>query len=116
MRDLSDFQKEQISETIKRQQERSRATFLSDLRTVGKTAEGRRILYSIISESGVARDSFSGSDTNTTNYNLGRQVVGRILWNALNEADKNIFNQAQEEYESVEKNKLAEIEKIENPK
>lgn len=77
--------------------DRKRERELSDIRFILKSPEGRRLYWRIMEKGGVFRDGYAGTDTNGTNYNLGRQSISRDFLNDLLEADSKILTQMQDE-------------------
>ena len=98
-----------------KREERKAERRKSDIKKLIQLPEGRRILrWIIVEKCGTLQESFR-METNLTNYNLGRQSIGRDLLNDLNEAKGDAFMQIQQEHESELKNESIQEEKdIEN--
>lgn len=74
-------------------EERDRKTIeldARDLSEIMKLAHGRRVINRIISFSGPLREAFNPNGS-LTNYNLGRQSVGRWLFLQLDETCPDLF-------------------------
>lgn len=79
---------------------RKRRRELSDIRTVLKTPEGRRVIRKIMEEKcGLTTTSYTG-ETNSTMFNEGSRAVGTWLFKEIMKADPNAYNQINQEYES----------------
>jgi hypothetical protein len=100
MLDLVDRERQ---DKIEKRDRRGRDRELSDLRFVCKSVEGRRMCMAILEDAGIFRDAFCGDQTNRTNYNLGRQSVGRNLYYDLLEACPDRVLQMQQEKDAEEK-------------
>lgn len=74
-----------------------------DIRAVVKTAEGRRVLYWLLSEAGCFRSSFVHKAPHTTARNEGRREIGLILLEDLMAAKNDALLQMQNEYASEQK-------------
>lgn len=96
--DLTDGAKKKEEEIVRLRRQRE----LNDIRTVVASAEGRRLLWKIIAESGVFRKSYRG-ENNATNFNEGRRSVGNNLFNDLIEAKPEAFLQMQRENAALSK-------------
>ncbi|NJO00398.1 MAG: hypothetical protein HC880_00780 [Bacteroidia bacterium] len=78
-----------------------RERWLSDIRFIVKSKEGRRFYWGMMSKAGIFHEPFCGEKTNLTSYNLGRMSLGRdVLLKDLLEAKPEAYQQMQEEYKS----------------
>jgi hypothetical protein len=89
-----------IAERDKRLRERE----LSDIVRVLRLAEGRRLMWRLLSVSGVLRNPFAGD--NRTDYNCGKQSVGQVFWADIT---PEAFLQMQNEYKSEQESLKKEI-------
>ena len=80
---------------------------LSDLQSVLKKPEGRRLVYKILSECGVFKASFS-LNSQTTAFNEGKRDIGLALLKDLDIADPNAYSQMLSEHFSELKSKKPE--------
>ncbi|CAK0756543.1 conserved hypothetical protein [Gammaproteobacteria bacterium] len=76
---------------------RIRERVLSDLRAVLKNAEGRRVLWKLLSDSGVYRISFTGEAAGT-NFNEGQRSIGLQLLRDIEDAKPESLTQMRREY------------------
>lgn len=77
---------------------------LSDMRFVLKSAEGRRLLWSLMEEAKIFHGCYVHGDNGYgTTYNSGRQDQGRILLNRILEAKPEAYLQMQNEHASEAK-------------
>ena len=70
--------------------ERIRVRRLVDLKAVMSTVQGRRVINDVIEFSGPLREAFNPNGS-MTNFNLGRQSVGRMMFLQLDEACPDLF-------------------------
>ena len=110
--DLIDNSKEE-KRLIKGDKKRERE--LSDIRRVLQLPEGRRFYWRIMEKGAVFHDVFAGTDTNGTNYNLGRQSISRDFLNDMLEAKPDALAQMQQEREA-ERQSEETLEKLEEKK
>ncbi len=81
---------------------------LSDLRYVAKSVEGRRLLWQIMSESGIFLSSFN-KESNIAAFQEGRRSVGLNVLHSIFDAKASLFGQMQEEHASEFKREEIEI-------
>lgn len=62
------------------------------LNEVLTTAEGVRVLYWIMSQSGIYQTSFAGEATHATAFNLGKREVGSRLLGLIDTLDINAYS------------------------
>lgn len=106
MSELIDTSKEE--EKLKKRNKR-RERELSDIRRILQLPEGRRFYWRVLEKGGVFRDPYADTNTNGTNYNLGRQSISRDFLNDLLEAKSDGLAQLQDEYRAEqESERLAE--------
>ena len=108
---VADIDKKETSlDKDKRKLER----YYSDVRSIIKLPEGRRIWWKSMCESGVFRRSYNG-DTLGTMFNEGRRSLGLDLLNDLLEAKPEVFSQMQQEHQSeLKREENEKKEEIEN--
>ena len=93
------FMSEQTTttETPQQRDRRKRERWLSDIRSVGKTADGRRVLWGVMEAGKPFKEPFAGENTNHTNFNLGRASVSRDFVYDVLEASAQLYHQIQSE-------------------
>jgi len=77
---------------------------ISDLQTVLKKPEGRRVVYKILCDCGVFKASFA-LNSNTTAFNEGKRDIGLGLLAELDLAEPQIYSQMLKEHFSEAKSK-----------
>lgn len=83
-----------------------------DIKKLLKSPEFRRFIWSILSETGIFRASFTNNSMNTA-FLEGKRDVGLWLIKDIDEADTNALFQIRQEYISELKSKEAVIKKQE---
>jgi len=99
---------EERKKKIKEQQKKLRERDLNDIRKVLDIAEGRRLLWRILTDLG---DNFTNSFTGTraTDFNLGKQSVSQTIFRDVIEAKPEAFLQMHREYKSDAERRKNEI-------
>ena len=90
---------------------KDRGRELNDLRTVLASAEGRRVIWRLMSHAGVFRGSFTGNSE--TFFNEGKRDIGLLILKDSMEAKPDSFAQMQREHASEARIRQLEIEKEE---
>lgn len=99
---MSDLINTDLEDKRQKKDKRRRERELSDIRFVLLSPEGRRFYWRIMAQGKIFLNPFSGEDTNTTNYNLGKQSLSRDFLNDLLEASPNSLSQLQNERKAEE--------------
>lgn len=95
-----------LEEKQKKKYERKQERRESDLRRIMQLPEGRRILrWIVVEKCGTMQDPWR-METNLTNYNLGRQSIGRDLLNDITKSKADAFSQIEQEYQSELQNEF----------
>lgn len=87
-------------ETRQERDKRKKDRLLSDIRKVGESAEGRRLLWHIMSEGQPFKDAFMGEHIYHTHVRLGEQRISRNLVFDVLSASAKLYSQIQQEFES----------------
>lgn len=103
MNDLIDNSKH---EKKQKKNDRRRERELSDIRFILKSPEGRRFYWRLMEKGKIFHDIFCFEQTNSTNYNLGRQSISRDFLNDLLEAKPDAYGQMQQEREAEEESDI----------
>jgi hypothetical protein len=98
-RDPAELQREAIAQENAKRRQRD----VSDMKTLLRGPECRRILYRIIEESGAFAGSFVAGQSDTTAYNEGQRRVGMFLVGLADEAEPGICLQMARESRSDRK-------------
>lgn len=69
---------------------------LGNLSAVMSTGQGRAVMYRLMSQAGVFRQSYAGA-TNETNFNEGRRSQGLFLMAEMIEASSDLYLQMMKE-------------------
>lgn len=102
MEDFTGSQKE--SEEKRLEVKREREKELNDIKKVLSFVEGRRLIWRILSKTGIYRLSFAESER-LTDFNEGKRSLGLFLLDEVMEAKPTAFSQMQKEYYSQKKEK-----------
>lgn len=81
---------------IKELRKRERSREIEDVKKVISSAEGRRFLWRLMSESGVFRASYTGDSK--TFFNEGKRDIGLLVLREVNTAKPSAFAQMQNEF------------------
>jgi hypothetical protein len=99
-----------IKESVKEYKNRKDRE-ISDLQSVLKKPEGRRVVYKILCECGVFKASFT-MNSMTTAFNEGKRDIGLGLLAQLDLAEPQIYSQMLKEHFSEAKSKKDTKEEI----
>jgi hypothetical protein len=91
-------EKKAIEERNRRRRDRE----LNDLKKVLSLAEGRRLIWRILSEAGIFRTSFNSNALHMA-FNEGGRNLGMIILDDIMTATPETFNRMQREYVSDQK-------------
>lgn len=112
---MVDFGEIELNEEIKRKladnEQRKRDTELADIKFIGRTAQGRRFLYRLLSITGCFRPN-DCTDARAF-YLEGRRSIGLEMFKDM---DKELVLQLTLENDSLESQRLKELEDIKNGK
>jgi hypothetical protein len=90
-------------------------TATADMQHVLMTAEGRRVLWRILSECGMFATPFS-TDPHVTYHAIGRADVGRWLVTQIQDTDINAYPQMQREAAQLEREEQLSAEQTQKPR
>ena len=85
---------------------------ISDLQTVLKTVQGRRLLWRILQAARVHQHSFVPADAQATAFHCGQQSIGLFLLAEIEEAAPNAYLQMRGEYISELSSEQKEIDRL----
>lgn len=105
---MSELTSEEIKARIDKRNHRLRQRQINDMYKVLGTPEGRRLIFRILSESGMFQMGYIGD--NGAFYSQGRRDVGMIVFNDMDNARPEAFAQMRAEYKSDELQRQAEID------
>ena len=112
MVDTEDFDlNEKVKEKLEANEKRKRDTEITDLKFVGKTAQGRRVLYRILSSTGCFRENTCGDSR--VFFVEGRRSIGLEIFRDL---DKECVLQLTLENDALESQRLKELEDVKSGK
>lgn len=83
---------------------------VDDFKKVLSLPEGRRVMWKILSDSGVFRSSFTGNST--TFFNEGKRDIGLLVLGGVNAAGLGFLAQMQEEFANEQKQKAHKLEDL----
>ena len=95
-------------EQTNRRERRARIRYLSDLKMVLQTYEGRRVLWDLMAFSGVTRLSYTGEAFSTA-FNEGGRNVGNIMLGNIFEANTDLYFTAMKEAQERESTATSKI-------
>ena len=107
MEDIDVFKIDEANEKAGKRYERRHVRDIDDLKKVLKLPEGRRMVWKILSETGVFRASFSLNSMQTA-FHEGKRDVGLKLIMAMDEAEPMAYAQMLREHYSEAKSKKKE--------
>lgn len=114
--DMDEFQRSELKKnlTVRSNQRimRRHERLLEDIKDLVKTANGRRLLYWMMDNSGVFGATFVEGMPDKSSFNQGRASVGRQLLNAILESSQEAFFQMQREKASERAQDMAEDNRI----
>lgn len=96
--------KKKLDEKYKKRRDKE----LTDLAAVLKTAEGRRLVWRILTEAGIFRSTFSGDEQGRQSWLEGKKDVGYLLMSDIMATDIKMFVQMQQEQIAKQKQDEAE--------
>lgn len=96
---MSEITEKSPEEKQKERAERKRQREISDIKSVIKLPEGRRMFWRVMARSGIFKMSYTG-EINSTMFNEGRRDIGNWLFSELFEANPNAFTQMSQENDS----------------
>lgn len=99
---------QKLSEEIER---RRGERLLDDMRFVLSSAQGRRLIWWLLSKCGVFRGSFNGSAEGTF-FNEGMRQIGLYLFELVTGARPEAFAQMQSDHSSEAKKDALDIKKV----
>lgn len=85
---------------------------LSDLQTVLKTPQGRRVLWRLLQACRVNQHSFVPGDTSATAFHCGQQSIGLFLLAEIVDASPSAYQQMRGEYISEVNSEQNEINRL----
>ena len=85
---------------------------ISDLQTVLKTVQGRRVLWRLLQATRVRQPSFVPGDAQATAFHCGQQSIGLFLLAEIEEAAPAAYLQMQGEYKSEVSSQQNEIDRL----
>lgn len=85
---------------------------VSDLQTVLKTVQGRRLLWRILQACRVHQHAFVPGDTSATAFHCGQQSIGLFVLAEIENASPQAYTQMRGEYLSEVNSEQSEINRL----
>ncbi len=85
---------------------------ITDLQTVLKTPQGRRVLWRLLQACRVHQHSFVPGDSTATAFHCGQQSIGLFLLAEIEDASPNAYVQMRGEYVSEVNSEQNEINRL----
>ena len=84
----------------------------TDLQTVLKTPQGRRVLWRLLQACRVRQHSFVPGDSTATAFHCGQQSIGLFLLSEIEDAAPTVYQQMRGEYVSEVNSEQNEINRL----
>lgn len=100
--------KRRVAARAAQRRQRREERFVEDLVEVCKSVSGRRMLWDLMSESGVFHDPFVPGDANATHVNIGNSRMGRKIFKDLTRHLPDVYARMTNEHVAERKQEKAE--------
>ena len=104
---------ERANALIERFRQEDEDTYSNGMRQLTQTAEGRNVIFRLITDSGLWDTSPYSDDAKLTAFHLGRQEMAREFLRKLNEVDPTVWPAIQLEMVEVHGNRQQMLDAIE---